>query len=104
MIYIVDIDQTICTTKKKNGKWDYENSTPIYNRIDHINQLYDLGHTIIYWTSRGNSTGIDWSELTKNQLDSWGCKYHEVKLGKPEYDVWVDDKAYNDEQFFDEYL
>lgn len=101
MIYMVDIDNTICWTRKVDGKWDYPNSEPIQYRIDRINELYDGGNTIIYWTARGSGSGIDWTELTKQQLDSWGCKYHEVRLGKPSYDIWIDDKAFNDEHFFD---
>lgn len=100
MIYIVDIDQTICTTLTKNGVQDYENSTPIPCRISKINTLHDDGHTIIYWTARGSSSGIDWTELTTKQLKEWGCKFHEVRLGKPTYDVWIDDKAINDKDFF----
>lgn len=102
MIYIVDIDNTICLTQKNaDGKWDYLNSQPLQYRIDRVNELYDEGNNIIYWTARGSGSGIDWTELTKQQLDSWGCKYHEVRLGKPSYDVWIDDKAFNDEHFFD---
>jgi hypothetical protein len=101
MIYIVDIDNTICFTRKVDGKWDYPNSVPFQDRIDKVNDLYDKGNTIIYWTARGSGTGIDWTELTKQQLDQWECKYHEVKLGKPSYDVWIDDKAFNDEHFFE---
>lgn len=102
MIYIVDIDNTICrTVKDDQGKWDYPNSVPIQYRINRVNELYEDGNTIIYWTARGSGSGIDWSELTKQQLDEWGCKYHDVKLGKPSYDVWIDDKAFNDEHFFD---
>ncbi len=101
MIYIVDIDNTICLTRKVDGKWDYPSSVPFQDRIDKINDLYDKGNTIIYWTARGSGSGLDWNELTKQQLDQWGCKYHEVKLGKPSYDVWIDDKAFNDEHFFE---
>lgn len=104
MIFIVDIDNTICrTVKNDQGNWDYPNSTPINYRINTINKLYDKGHTIIYWTARGTGSGLDWSALTKQQLDEWGCKYHEVRLGKPSYDIWIDDKAFNDEHFFDYY-
>jgi hypothetical protein len=104
MIYIVDIDNTICWTRRNaQGKWDYPNSTPFEERINRINDLYDDGHTIIYWTARGSGSGIDWTELTKQQLDSWGCKYHEVRLGKPSYDIWIDDKAFNDEHYFDDF-
>jgi hypothetical protein len=96
MIYIVDIDNTICVTEPdKFGKQDYENSTPIQDRIDYVNRLWEQGHVIHYWTARGSSSGIDWVDFTKSQLDKWGCKYHTVKCGKPSYDVWIDDKAIN---------
>jgi hypothetical protein len=96
MIYMVDIDGTICSST--NG--EYKLAKPYSVRIDYVNKLYDDGHTIIYWTARGSNTKLDWSELTKYQLDSWGCKYHELHLKKPMYDVWVDDKAINDKSFF----
>lgn len=89
MIYIVDIDNTICVTNNSN----YEKSQPIFERIGKINQLYDSGHNVIYWTARGMNSGIDWKDLTEKQLNDWGCKYHELRMNKPQYDVWIDDKA-----------
>lgn len=76
------------------------NSVPIWERIYKVNELYDEGHEIHYWTARGSSSGVDWLEHTTNQLIGWGCKYDTIKVGKPSYDVWVDDKAFNDEEFF----
>lgn len=99
--YIVDIDDTICRTPKQDGKNIYDKAEPLQYRIDMINRLYDEGHTIIYWTARGSSSGIDHTDLTISQLDDWGVKYHQAKVGKPSYDVWIDDKAFNDEAFFD---
>ena len=96
MIYIIDIDNTICTGT--NG--GYERAIPYPLRIEKVNKLYDEGHTVIYWTARGATTKIDWTELTKKQLDSWGCKYNEIRMGKPNYDVWVDDKAISERGFF----
>jgi hypothetical protein len=87
--YIVDIDGTICETV--DG--DYDNSRPLEDRIAKINALYEDGHVIIYWTARGMISGKDWSGLTRQQLLSWGCKFHELRMKKPAYDVWVDDKA-----------
>lgn len=95
MKYIVDIDGTIC----RSGS-DYRLSSPYPERIEKINQLYDDGHHITYWTARGGNTGKDWSDLTKRQLDKWGCKYHELRMKKPVYDVWIDDKAVWSEEFF----
>lgn len=92
----VDIDGTICETPKKaDGAFDYLRSRPLHDRISKINALYDEGHTIVYWTARGSSSGIDWLDVTLDQLDSWKCKYHRACLGKPSYDVWIDDKAFN---------
>ena len=89
MIIYVDIDGTICHT---NGT-DYNDSEPKYEQIYKINKLYDEGNVIIYWTARGTVTQIDWLDLTKNQLNEWGVKYHDVRVGKPQYDLWIDDKS-----------
>lgn len=93
----VDIDNTICKT---NGT-DYESSEPIYENIEKINKLFDEGNQITYYTARGSVSKIDWYELTKSQLDSWGCKYHNLSVGKkPAYDLLIDDKAINSNNFF----
>lgn len=96
MKIIVDIDQTICQTA--NG--DYANSSPLTDRIQKINDLYAQGHLIVYWTARGANSGQDWSQLTQQQLKAWGCLYHELKMHKPAYDLWIDDKAINSENYF----
>ncbi len=96
MIYMVDIDGTICYTTGSN----YEESRPIQDRIDHFNKLYDEGHEINYWTARGAKSGTDWYGFTKAQLLNWGVKFTTLKLGKPHYDIWIDDKAQNDKEYF----
>ena len=94
MRIFVDIDGTICNTKKINNEWDYKNSTPIQSHIDKINKLYDKGNEIVYWTARGAESGIDWLEITATQLDEWGCQYHELSVGeKPAYDLLICDKT-----------
>lgn len=75
MLIYVDIDHTICNT---HGT-DYSKSTPMMDRIEKINKLYDGGDTIVYWTARGSVTGIDHSELTKNNLKSGG-KIPRIKI------------------------
>ena len=89
--YVFDIDGTICSNT--NGK--YELASPYYERIDFINDLYKKGNIIKYFTARGTTTGIDWHELTKKQLNEWGAFYHELILGKPQGDIYVDDKGFN---------
>lgn len=95
-VYMVDIDNTICVSKGS----DYTDSKPLPDRIKKINELYDAGHTVIYWTARGGNSGIDWTDKTHNQLAAWGCKYNEIRMKKPVYDIWIDDKAINSEDFF----
>jgi uncharacterized HAD superfamily protein len=99
MKYMVDIDGTICT---KTVNSNYEFAEPFVNRIKHFNTLYDQGHEICYWTARGGTTHVDWSELTKAQLKQWRVKYSSLNFGKPTYDIWIDDKAINDKDYFND--
>ena len=64
-IIYVDIDGTISHNPElpdfEDRHADYEKAVPLTNRINHINQLYDDGHEIHYWTARGCHSGIDLS-------------------------------------------
>lgn len=91
MIIYVDVDNTICGTTGM----DYENAIPWMDKIAKINQLFDEGHEIIYWTARGSGSGRDLFDLTRNQLIKWGVKYHKFMVGKPVYDLFIDDKTIN---------
>tara|TARA_A100001015_G_C15010552_1_gene722867 strand:+ start:2027 stop:2404 length:378 start_codon:yes stop_codon:yes gene_type:complete len=105
--FCFDIDNTICKTK--NG--DYKNSKPIKYVISFINNLYDKGHYIFFYTSRFNriykfnkkkinSKGY---KLTVNQLKKWKVKYHELIMCKPDYDYIIDDKypEYNSKKWIE---
>ena len=96
MIYFIDIDETICLTPKDR---DYRKSIPIAKNIEKANALHANGHTIVYWTARGTISGIDWRGVTEEQLKKWGVKYHELRLNKPYYDFFIDDKAVNTEDW-----
>jgi len=89
-IIYVDIDETICTSPTNRN---YLEAQPIYENINKINKLYDQGNTIVYWTSRGSRKQINWYALTKHQLEIWGAKHHELKVDKPYYDLFIDDKT-----------
>jgi hypothetical protein len=92
MVIYIDIDDTICQSPNKP---DYNVCYPIHKNIKKANDLYDKGNTIIYWTARGTKTGIDWTDITKKQFKEWGVKYHDIKFGKPYYDLFIDDKNIN---------
>jgi dTDP-glucose 4,6-dehydratase len=99
MIVFVDIDETICSSPESR---DYSLASPIESNINKINNLYDSGNSIIYWSARGTGSGIDWREITEKQFEAWGVKYHELRFGKPIYDLFVDDKNINSARFFNE--
>lgn len=98
MIYIFDIDGTICTLVKNA---EYQKAKPFKERIEKVNELFKNGHTIKLFTARGSSTGIDWTNKTKEQLKDWSVKYHQLIMNKkPHGDIFIDDKAINAEDFF----
>ena len=106
--YCIDIDGTICTPTV--GR-DYHKAQPWKDRIKVINKLYDEGNYVIYFTARAmgrfagdpdaasKATAL-MKDITKDQLDIWGCKYHELILGKPHADYFIDDKGVNSDEFF----
>lgn len=99
MKYCFDIDGTICT----NTNGEYEKAIPFKERILKINELFDDGHKIIFNTGRGMGSGKGgeyWRDLTVNQLNNWGVKYHQLFMSKPSSDFYIDDKGIKDEEFF----
>ena len=100
-VALVDIDETIAFYP---GKRQYDLAKPNKDNIAKINNLYDKGWKIIYWTARGGSekskaAGRCYWDFTHKQLTSWGCKFHELSTGskgnyiKPPNDLIIDDKA-----------
>ena len=105
--YVVDIDGTICAQSVGKNP-DYSDAQPIQKRIDTMNELYEKGNTLVYFTARGmgRSSGnqiasnVIFYEKTMNQLIDWGVKFHSLYLGKPAGDVYIDDKGINADDFF----
>lgn len=95
--FCFDLDNTLCETSGS----DYENSQPIQKRIDWVNRLYDQGNTIYIESARGSRSGKNWNVFTYNQLTEWGVKFHKVRCGtKRDADYFIDDKAWNSEDYF----
>jgi len=99
-IICLDIDGVICT-QIKNG--DYENAKPNKKNISFINKLFKKNYKIILFTSRfmgrtkGNVklTNKIGYKFTYKQLKKWNLNFHKLIMGKPSYDIMVDDKSYN---------
>jgi hypothetical protein len=92
MKYIVSIDGTICSRESFDN---VSNAIPYPDRIAYLNNRYEQGHEVVYWTDRPVDVGFpeDVYEFTQKQLADWGCEYSRLAIGKPVYDVWIDDKA-----------
>jgi len=103
MKYCFDIDGTLCETPSDPDGHNvrYWDSQPIPFMIEQVNRLYDDGHKIIMMTARGRGSGKDWTDLTREQLDRWGYKYHEIEpmFHKPTADLFIDDKGINVEDW-----
>ncbi len=100
-IYVIDLDGTLCDTKRSPEGWRYLEAVPFPERIEKVNKLYDEGHTIIIETARGCTSGRSWLIDTIEQLKGFGLKFHTVRTGiKYGADYFIDDKAINSDDFF----
>ncbi len=86
MQLIIDIDGTICTEEKTYSR---SLAKPLEGAVASINALYEQGHTIIFYTAR---TWMEF-EMTTDWLKRNGFKYHQLVMGKPIGDIWIDDRA-----------
>lgn len=98
VIFCFDLDNVICLTTKSN----YQLSKPNIKAINLINKLYSKGHHIKIFTARYMGRNNDdiikarkqGEKMTKAQLIKWNVKFTKLIMGKPSYDIFVDDKAY----------
>ncbi len=96
--FVFDIDGVVAKIQKD---LDYALSEPNERMVKIINKLYEYGNKIVLFTARGYVTGKDWSQVTKEQMQRWGVKYHELKFGKPNADYYVDDRMISLERLYD---
>lgn len=95
--FVFDIDGVVAMFR---GDLDYAQSGPNERMVRIINKLYEYGNKIVLFTARGYVTGKDWSTVTKQQMERWGVKYHELKFGKPNADYYIDDKMLSMERLY----
>lgn len=95
LIYCFDLDGTLCSLT--GG--EYESAEPFEDRILHVNKLFAEGHTIKIFTARGATSKKPWQSLTQRQLLEWGVQHHELIMGKPDADLFIDDKAVHSDSY-----
>lgn len=107
MKLVFDIDGVLCNEHDA----DVTHREPFMSRIWQINQLVEKeGYEVDIYTSRGmRSTGNDpvasdlkYRDITEKQLADWGVKYSKLYFGKPNADVYIDNKNALMQDFFEE--
>jgi capsule biosynthesis phosphatase len=91
MVICVDLDGVL--TLETEG-WDYANRTPRISMLHKIRQWYRDGSHIILYSAR---LKID-RKITTVWLKKYHVPYHELILGKPRADLYIDDKAMRPEE------
>lgn len=77
--YLIDIDGTICDDIPNEQPERMETAALFDDALETINQWYDEGHIITFFTSRIESH----REVTENWLNKNGFQYHALLMGKP---------------------
>lgn len=94
VVFSIDLDGVLC---QYDPIANYYNVVPIKETISKVNKLYDDGHKIIISTAR--------PEIYKSITEIWlkvnNVKYHELFLGKPTADYYVDHKVLKVNEFVD---
>tara|TARA_R110002110_G_scaffold6995_4_gene34755 strand:- start:96 stop:464 length:369 start_codon:yes stop_codon:yes gene_type:complete len=99
-----DLDDVLCYRDEEDGRVEkYHSCKPYYRMIEIANRCHDQGAYIVIYTARG-MTSLNGNphdiydklyQITKEQLDDWGVRYHKLVMGKLHYDLLIDDKAIN---------
>jgi capsule biosynthesis phosphatase len=105
MRIVIDLDGTICTLKTSTET--YEDVKVIPGAKEFIKELREQGHYIIIQTARNMATcesnigkviknvgkiTLDW--LEKNEIE-----YDEIFFGKPNAQIYIDDRAFRFEDW-----
>ena len=86
MRIVIDIDGTICEEKPT---FERALARPKMGAAKFINAMKNQGHFVILYTARG------WAEyeMTRQWLIRNDIPFDVLLMGKPIYDIWIDDRA-----------
>ena len=77
--YLIDIDGTITEDVPNEEPWRMETCLPYSGSVEMINEWYNKGHIITFFTSRTESH----REVTEKWLQTHGYFYHNLLMNKP---------------------
>ena len=95
----IDLDGTICPIKQPHQS--YADLKPLPGAVERIRELRAAGHYIIIQTARNMATREGnlgqvmkhVGKITLDWLDKYGVEYDEIYFGKPNAEVYIDDRA-----------
>lgn len=95
----IDLDGTICRIKRPDES--YASLEPLPGAVERIKSLRAAGHYIIVNTARNMATCEanvgrvmkNVGRITLEWLDRHGVEYDEIYFGKPNAEVYIDDRA-----------
>lgn len=93
MTLVFDIDNTILLCDYIDGVYYLKAYDP--DIISIMNLEYEKGTQIVIQTAR------HWNHfnITKEQLEKVGAKFHTLLMGKPVADLYIDDRGISPEKF-----
>lgn len=105
MRIVIDLDGTICTLKKSNET--YRDVTVKPGAADFLRNLKSNGHYIIIQTARNMATCDsnvgkvlkNVGKITMEWLDDNNIVYDEIFFGKPNGQLYIDDRSFRFEDW-----
>jgi capsule biosynthesis phosphatase len=95
----IDLDGTICPTREPHQS--YADLQPLPGAVARLAEFHKAGHYIVIMTARNMATCEsnvgkvlkNIGKLTFDWLEQWSIEYDEIYFGKPNADVYIDDRA-----------
>ena len=99
MRIMIDLDGTICPIKRPDQS--YADLEPLPGAVERMRELRATGHYIIILTARNMQTCQsnlgkvmkNVGKITLDWLDKYGIEYDEIYFGKPNAEVYIDDRS-----------
>ena len=96
---VIDLDGTVCPVKTPDQS--YADLLPLVGAADRIRELRRAGYYVVIVTARNMATcdgnvgkvlkNVGW--LTLDWLARHGIEYDEIHFGKPNADLYIDDRG-----------
>jgi capsule biosynthesis phosphatase len=100
MRIVIDLDGTICPIKEPEQS--YADLEPLPGAAERIHMLRAQGHYVIIVTARNMATCQsnlgkvlkNVGRITLDWLEKYGIEYDEIYFGKPNAEIYIDDRAF----------